>query len=235
MTAVVKHVTYLWQALVTALRMIVTLDREVLTITLTSLRISLLAILLASAAGVPAGFWVGISPFRGRGAVITVLNTLMALPTVVVGLFGYALISRRGPLGPLELLFTPTAMMLGQCVLATPIIMNLTISATQSLDPRVRRTAIVLGANPWQAAATMLSEARFAVIAAIVAGFGRVVGEVGASMMLGGNIKGYTRNLPTAIALETSKGEFGFGLALGIILMSMALGVNALLRFLQNK
>ena len=227
--------TYLWQAVVSAFRLILTLDREILAITLTSLRISLLAILLASVAGVPAGFLVGISSFKGRGVIITALNTLMALPTVVVGLFGYAFISRRGPLGPLELLFTPTAMMLGQWVLATPIIMNLTISATQSLDPRVRRTAIVLGANPWQSAITVLSEARFAVIAAIVAGFGRVIGEVGASMMLGGNIKGYTRNLPTAIALETSKGEFGFGLALGIILMSVALGVNALLHVLQNK
>jgi len=227
--------TYLWQAVVSAFRLILTLDREILAITLTSLRISILAILLASAVGVPAGFLVGISAFTGRGVIITVLNTLMALPTVVVGLFGYAFISRRGPLGPLELLFTPTAMMIGQWVLATPIIMNLTISATQSLDPRVRRTATVLGANPWQSAITVLSEARFALIAAIVAGFGRVIGEVGASMMLGGNIKGYTRNLPTAIALETSKGEFGFGMALGIILMSVALGVNALLHFLQNK
>ena len=226
---------YLWQAVVRAFTLIVTLDREILTITLTSLRISLIAILLASMAGVPAGFTIGMTTFTGRGVIITILNTLMALPTVVVGLFGYALISRRGPFGPLELLFTPTAMIMGQFVLATPIIMSLTLSATQSLDPRVRRTAIVLGATPLQSAITMLSEARFALVAAIVAGFGRVIGEVGASMMLGGNIKGYTRNLPTAIALETSKGEFGFGLALGIILMSVALGVNGLLRFLQSK
>jgi tungstate transport system permease protein len=227
--------TYLWHAVLHAFKLIITLDKEILMITFTSLRISLVAILLASIAGVPAGFIVGITPFKGRGIIITVLNTLMALPTVVVGLFGYAFISRQGPLGPLQLLFTPTAMIMGQWILATPIIMNLTISATQSLDPRVRRTAIILGANAFQSAITVLSEARFALIAAIVAGFGRVIGEVGASMMLGGNIKGYTRNLPTAIALETSKGEFGFGLALGIILMSVALGINALLRFLQRK
>ncbi len=159
----------------------------------------------------------------------------MALPTVVIGLFGYAMLSRQGPAGPLELLFTPTAMVMGQCVLATPIIIALTASATQGVDPRVRRTALVLGASSFQSAMTLLAEARCSLMAAIVAGFGRVIGEVGASMMLGGNIKGFTRNLPTAIALETSKGEFGFGLALGMILMTVALSVNFLLRFLQRK
>jgi tungstate transport system permease protein len=226
---------YCWQAFIHAFKLIVTADSEVLAITLTSLKISTIAIFLASITGVPTGFLIGIAGFKGRSFLITLLNTSMALPTVVIGLFGYAFISRRGPLGPLELLFTPTAMVMGQFVLATPIIMALTISATQSVDPRVRRTAIVLGANAFQSAMTMLSEARFALMAAIIAGFGRVIGEVGASMMLGGNIKGYTRNLPTAIALETSKGEFGFGLALGLILMTVALSVNFLLRVLQSK
>jgi tungstate transport system permease protein len=226
---------YFWQAFIQAFKLIITADSEVLTITLTSLKISTIAIFLASITGVPMGFLIGIAEFKGRSVLITLLNTSMALPTVVIGLFGYAFISRRGPLGPLELLFTPTAMVMGQFVLATPIIMALTISATQGVDPRVRRTAIVLGANAFQSAITMLSEARFALMAAIIAGFGRVIGEVGASMMLGGNIKGYTRNLPTAIALETSKGEFGFGLALGLILMTVALSVNFFLRFLQSK
>jgi len=226
---------YFWRAVIHAFRLIITLDRDVLLITFTSLKISTSAILLASAAGVPVGFLIGISTFKGRGLIITLLNTLMALPTVVIGLFGYAMLSRQGPLGPLELLFTPTAMIMGQFILATPIITALTVSATQGIDPRVRRTAIVLGANSFQSAMTLLAEARFTLIAAIVAGFGRVIGEVGASMMLGGNIKGFTRNLPTAIALETSKGEFGFGLALGIILMTVALSVNFLLRFLQSK
>lgn len=226
---------YFSQAIFEAFRLIATLDSEVLTVTWTSIRISTIAILFASLSGVPVGFLIGISKFKGRGIIITLLNTLMALPTVVIGLFGYSLISRQGPFGSLGLLFTPTAMIMGQFILATPIIMALTISAIQSVDPRVRRTAIVLGANAFQAAMTMFAEARFALMAAMITGFGRVIGEVGASMMLGGNIKGYTRNLPTAIALETSKGEFGFGLALGIILMTVALSVNFFLRFLQSK
>lgn len=226
---------YFWQAIAHAFKLIIALDQEVFRVTLTSLKVSTIAILLASIVGIPVGFLIGISKFKGRGFIITLLNTLMALPTVVIGLFGYALISRQGPFGPLELLFTPTAMIIGQFVLATPIIIALTASATQGVDPRVRQTALVLGANSLQSALTLFAEARFALMAAVVAGFGRVIGEVGASMMLGGNIKGYTRNLPTAIALETSKGEFGFGLALGIILMTVALSVNFLLRFLQSK
>jgi tungstate transport system permease protein len=226
---------YFWQAVVFAFKLIISFDSEVVKITLTSLEISTVAILLASLAGVPVGFVIGIAVFKGRNVIITLLNTLMALPTVVIGLFGYALMSRQGPLGPLALLFTPIAMIIGQFVLAVPIVITLTVSATQSVDPRVRRTAVVLGASAFQSAITMLIEARFAVMTAIISGFGRVIGEVGVSMMLGGNIKDYTRNLPTAIALETSKGEFGFGLALGIILMSVALGVNFLLRFLQSK
>ena len=226
---------YFSQAIIDAIKLIVTLDREVLVISFTSIKVSTVAIIFASFTGVPAGFLIGISKFKGRGVIITILNTLMALPTVVIGLFGYAIVSRQGPLGVLQLLFTPMAMMIGQYVLATPIIMALTISATQSVDPRVRRTAIILGASPFQSALTMVAEARFALMAAIITGFGRIIGEVGASMMLGGNIKDYTRTLSTAIALETSKGEFGFGLALGIILMSIALGVNFLMRFLQSK
>lgn len=226
---------YFGEAFAEALRLILALDSEVLRITLTSIKVSTIAIFFASLSGVPIGFLIGISTFKGRSFIITLLNTLMALPTVVIGLFGYGLISRQGPFGPLALLFTPTAMVMGQYVLAMPTIIALTISASQGVDPRIRRTAIVLGAGPFRSAMTMLSEARFAVIAAIVTGFGRVIGEVGAAMMLGGNIKGYTRSLSTAIALETSKGEFGFGLALGIILMSVALGVNFLLRFLQHK
>ncbi|PIE32865.1 ABC transporter permease [candidate division KSB3 bacterium] len=226
---------YLFQAILEAFHLLIAFDREILFISLTSLKVSTIAILLASVTGVPLGFLIGISSFSGRGIIITLLNTLMALPTVVIGLLGYAMISRQGPLGDLQLLFTPTAMILGQFILATPIIMALTISATQGIDPRVRRTATALGANGFQSALTMLREARFALMAAIIAGFGRVIGEVGASMMLGGNIKGVTRNLSTAIAMETSKGEFGFGLALGLILMAIALSVNFFLRFFQRK
>ncbi|GAK50508.1 ABC-type transport system, permease subunit [Candidatus Moduliflexus flocculans] len=226
---------YLLEAFYEAIHLIFSLDPEVLNIAATSVYVSAIAIVFASVTAVPLGFIVGISQFYGRGTLITLLNTSMAIPTVVIGLLGYALISRQGLLGDWNLLFTPQAMMLGQYILATPMIMALTVSATQGVDPRVRKTAIVLGANSFQSAMTILSEARFALMAAIISGFGRIIGEVGASMMLGGNIKGYTRNLATAIALETSKGEFGFGLALGLILLAIALFINMLLRFLQQK
>jgi len=220
-----------WQAALLVMRF----DAEVYSITFISLKVSTLAILCALAIGLPLGFIIGITDFRGRSLVITVFNTLMAFPTVVVGLLVYALVSSQGVLGPLELLFTPAAMVMGQTVLATPIITALAITATQGIDPKIRTTAIVLGANPLQAGIAIALEARFALVAAVVAGFGRIIGEVGASMMLGGNIRGYTRNIPTAIALETSKGEFSLALALGFILLTVALGINALLRFLQSK
>jgi tungstate transport system permease protein len=218
-----------------AFELILTLDREIVTITFISLNISTIAIICASVTGVPVGFIIGINKFRGRSIVITILNTLMAFPTVVVGLLVYSMVSHKGPLGPLGLLFTPTAMIIGQFILATPIIMALTISATQGIDPKVKSTAMVLGANSFQSGIAIVLEARFAIIAAVIAGFGRIIGEVGASMMLGGNIRGYTRNITTAIALETSKGEFSLGMALGFILLTVALIINFLLRLMQSK
>jgi len=226
---------YLLEGVRHAFELILTLDREIVTITFISLNISTIAIICASVTGVPVGFIIGINKFRGRSIVITILNTLMAFPTVVVGLLVYSMVSHKGPLGPLGLLFTPTAMIIGQFILATPIIMALTISATQGIDPKVKSTAMVLGANSFQSGIAIVLEARFAIIAAVIAGFGRIIGEVGASMMLGGNIRGYTRNITTAIALETSKGEFSLGLALGFILLAVALIINFLLRFLQSK
>ena len=226
---------YLLEGIKQAFELIVTLDKEVFTITLISLNISTIAIIFSSAAGMPLGFMIGVNTFKGKSTVITIFNTLMAFPTVVVGLIVYSMVSNKGLLGPLGLLFTPWAMIIGQFILAVPIITALTISATQNLDPRVRSTATVLGANSFQSGIAIILEARYAIIAAIVAGFGRIIGEVGASMMLGGNIRGYTRNIPTAIALETSKGEFSLGIALGFILLTVALIINFLLRFLQNK
>ena len=226
---------YLLEGLHHAGELILTLDREIFTITFISLKISTIAIVSSSLLAVPLGFMIGINTFRGRGFLITLLNTLMAFPTVVVGLLVYSLVAHNGPLGPMGLLFTPSAMIMGQFILATPIIMSLTASAVQGVDARIRSTATVLGANALQSGIAIVREARFALIAAVVAGFGRIIGEVGASMMLGGNIRGYTRNIPTAIALETSKGEFSLGLALGFILLAVALIVNFLLRFLQQK
>ncbi len=226
---------YLLEGIRQAAMLLVRLDGEVLGITAISLKISSIAILCSSVIAVPLGFAIGIHSFRGKNSIITLLNTLMAFPTVVVGLIVYSMVSHNGPLGPLGLLFTPGAMIIGQFILATPIIMALTISATQGIDDRIRKTATVLGANSFQSACMVVREARFALIAAVVAGFGRIIGEVGSSMMLGGNIRGYTRNIPTAIALETSKGEFSLGIALGVILLGVALVVNYFLRFLQRR
>jgi tungstate transport system permease protein len=159
----------------------------------------------------------------------------MALPTVVVGLLLFGLFSRQGPLGPLGLLFTPWAMIAGQTVLATPIVANLVLAAVTGADNRIIDTALTLGATRLQASIQMLREIRFGVMAAIIAGFGRVIAEVGVAMMLGGNIRNSTRTMTTAIALETSKGEFAFGLALGIILLSVALIMNLFLNILQQR
>lgn len=218
-----------------ACELIFSLDREVFDITLLSLRVSAIATIFASLVGIPIGFIIGTEDFFGKRTLITLFNTLMAFPTVVVGLLLYSLISRQGPLGLLGLLFTPWAMVIGQFVLATPIVVALTISATQGIDPRVRLTALSMGANTFQTARTVLSEARFALISAVIAGFGRIITEVGCALMVGGNIRGYTRIMTTAIALETSKGEFAFSLALGFILLMVAFLVNIFFHWLQGR
>jgi len=201
----------------------------------TSLYTSSTAIVFAGLLGAPVGLWLGLSRFKGRQLLITLLNTLMALPTVVVGLLLFGLFSRQGPLGPLGLLFTPWAMIAGQVVLATPIVANLVLAAVTGADNRIINTALTLGASQFQAACQLLREIRFGVMAAVIAGFGRVIAEVGVAMMLGGNIRNSTRTMTTAIALETSKGEFAFGLALGLVLMMVALMVNLSLNLLQQR
>jgi tungstate transport system permease protein len=226
---------YIFAGFFKACGLIFSLDREVLGIALLSLRVSAMATFLASVAGIPIGFIIGTEVFFGKRILITLFNTLMAFPTVVVGLLLYTLISRQGPLGTLGLLFTPWAMVIGQFILATPIIVALTISATQGIDPRVRLTALSMGANRFQSAWTVLSEARFALISAVIAGFGRVITEVGCALMVGGNIRGYTRTMTTAIALETAKGEFAFSLALGFILLMVAFCVNIFFHWLQGR
>jgi len=228
-------VSYLLDGITTALRLIVNLDTEVTRCTMVSLRVSAIAILLASLVGLPCSFLIGLYDFKGKKALITLFNTMMAIPTVVIGLFVFTFVSRQGPLGVLGLLFTPSAMVIGQFLLATPIIIALSFAAIQGIDPRIKMTAITLGARSHQVVITLLLEARFAIIAAVIAGFGRVIGEVGSAMMLGGNIRGYTRTISTTIALETSKGEFSLGIALGMILLTVALSVNIALRYLQQK
>jgi tungstate transport system permease protein len=226
---------YWGDSLLTAFELILGFDREVRMAVWTSLYTSSCSIVIAALLGVPIGLWLGLNRFRGRQLLIALLNTLMALPTVVVGLLLFGLLSRQGPLGPLGLLFTPLAMIAGQTVLAAPIVANLVLAAVTGADQRIINTALTLGASRLQAATQLLREIRFGVMAAVIAGFGRVIAEVGVAMMLGGNIRNSTRTMTTAIALETSKGEFAFGLALGIVLLSVALIVNLFLNALQQR
>jgi tungstate transport system permease protein len=226
---------YLSDSLVTAVGLIFSFDREVQLTVWTSLYTSSCSIFFAALLGIPAGLWLGTNRFRGRRLMITLLNTLMALPTVVVGLVLFGLFSRQGPLGSLGLLFTPWAMIAGQTVVAIPIVANYVLAAVSGSDPRIMDTVFTLGASRLQAAVQLLKEIRFGVMAAVIAGFGRVIAEVGVAMMLGGNIRGTTRTMTTAIALETSKGEFAFGLALGIVLLGVALFVNLFLNLLQQR
>ncbi len=226
---------YLVKAFYAASTLIISFDPEVFFIVWTSLKVSVWAIFIGAIIGVPLGLQIALRNFRGKGFFLLLVNTLMALPTVVVGIFLYVFLSRQGPLGSLGLLYTPTGIILGEFLLALPIIVNLTISAVQGMDPRLSLTCRSLGASPSQEAWMVLKEARYAVTAAIIAAFGRVIGEVGVAMIIGGNIKGFTRTMTTAIALETSKGEFELALAMGLILLLVALAVNVIFRFLQKE
>ncbi|MFV2081558.1 MAG: ABC transporter permease [bacterium] len=225
---------YLIGALTEALKLIVSFDSEVLSIAFLSLRVAGTATLLAAIFGIPLAYTVATRDFPGKGAVLTLFNTLMALPTVLVGLLGYSFLSRKGPLGFLDLLFTPSGIIIGDLILAFPLIVALTVAAVNSVDERARITAMNLGASRLQVTLTVLMEARYALTAAVINGFGRVIAEVGSAMMLGGNIRGYTRTMTTAIALETSKGEFSLAMALGLLLLILALSINLLFRLLQR-
>ncbi len=226
--------SFLLESFASALRMIGSLAPDLLDAVRTSLSVSAGATVVAALFGIPLGLVVGAVDFPLKRAAVTVLNSLMAVPTVVVGLFVYGFISRQGPLGALGILFTPTAIVVGGTLLATPIVANYAMASARGADARIVPTALTLGAGRLRAAGALVAEIRFGILAAVIAGFGRVVSEVGVAMMLGGNIRGYTRTMTTAIALETSKGEFAFGMALGIVLMTVALGVNVFLNALQR-
>jgi tungstate transport system permease protein len=217
-----------------ALSLLVAGDAEVYGIALLTLRVGLVATFIACALGIPAGYVLGTRPFWGRRAALTVVNTALAFPTVVVGLVLYGLLSRRGPLGGLAWLYTWQAIVLGDVLLALPLAAALSAAAVQGVDPRVRRTALTLGAGSWRTAWMVAREARFALAAVVTAAFGQVVAEVGAAMMVGGNIRGSTRTLTTAVALHTAQGDFGLALALGMILLALALLVNVALQALQG-
>ena len=220
---------------VSAILLVFSLDPEMVTIIGVSLKVSLCSTLVAGLMGVPLGFAIAFGEFSGKRMVITVLNTLLALPTVVIGLFVYAFISRRGVFGLFDLLYTQKAIIIGQIILIIPVVTALTIAAISRIDERYRKTAMTLGANRLQTAWIVFREARFGIVAAIVAAFGRVISEIGISMMLGGNIKGFTRTMTTAMALEYDKGSFILAVALGIVLLGLSFGMNILFHFFQGR
>ncbi|MFO7783034.1 MAG: ABC transporter permease [Thermodesulfobacteriota bacterium] len=226
---------FLIQSLSSALNMIWSLDPEMCFIVYISLYVSFFSTLIASILGVPLGFLIAVNRFRGKRAVITVLNTLLALPTVVIGLFAYAFLSRRGMLGFLGLLYTPKAIVIGQVILILPWVAAFTMTAISRIDERYRDTALTLGATGLSASLAVAREARFGILAAIIAAFGRVIAEIGIAMMLGGNIKGFTRTMTTAMALEHNKGEFVLAVALGIVLLTVSLLMNIVLQLAQGR
>ena len=217
-----------------AFSLIYNLNQELLGIIFLSLKVSGIALIISSIIGVPAGTIIGLRKFPGRGFIITLLNTFMGLPPVVVGLFVYLLLSRSGPLGFMGLLYTPSAMVAAQSILAFPIVASLCHSAIVTVDPIIGQAAITLGATPYQKAITIIKEARYGILSGIIAGLGRVMAEVGAILIVGGNIAGYTRVMTTTIALETDKGNFELALALGIILLTLSLIINVVLHFFQK-
>ena len=227
--------TEIWHGLTRAIELIVSLDPEVMDIAGRSLAISLTSALLASLICIPLGSLIHFNRFPGKRIVINLIQTFFSLPTVAVGLFVFVLFSRAGPLGGLNLLLTPTIMVLGQMILITPILLGLTISAVSGVDKAILDTARSLGASGFQTALVVLREARFAVMAAIIMGFGRAISEVGIALMVGGNIRGFTRVITTTISLETSKGDLELSIALGIILIFIALVINIALNRLQQR
>jgi tungstate transport system permease protein len=225
----------IWQGIVQAVRLILSGDPLVLQITWLSLKVSAAATFLSLIAGIPAGMALALTRFPGRGLLVALVNTGMGLPPVVVGLFVSIFLWRSGPLGVLELLYTPTAIVIAQFVIAAPIVTGLTIAAVQQLNPKLRLQLLALGASRGQLLWLLMREARLPLLAAVMAGFGGVISEVGASMMVGGNLLGHTRVLTTATVLETGKGNFDIAIALSVILLVLVFGVNYLLTWIQQR
>ena len=225
----------IFEGITTALALITSLDSEVLAITLLSLKISCSATLVSLVIGLPVGTLLALADFPGRRLIISSVNTGMGLPPVVVGLFVTIFLWRNGPLGFLEILYTPSAMILAQAVIATPIVTGITIASIQSLPANLKLQVRALGATRCQTVWILIREARLPLLAAVMAGFGGVISEVGASIMVGGNIKGQTRVLTTATVMETGKGNFDVAIALSLILLILAFGVNYLLTVIQQR
>lgn len=225
----------LFEGITTALKLLASLDDEVIAITLLSLKISCSATFISLFIGLPVGTLLALANFPGRRFIISTVNTGMGLPPVVVGLFVTIFLWRNGPFGFFEILYTPLAMILAQAVIATPIVTGITIASIQSLPANLKLQVRALGATRFQTVCILIREARLPLLAAVMAGFGGVISEVGASIMVGGNIKGQTRVLTTATVMETGKGNFDVAIALSLILLALAFGVNYLLTIIQQK
>lgn len=225
----------IWQGLTRALELIFTLDPEVMEIAGRSLTISVTSTILASLICLPLGSLIHFRNFPGKRFLVSIIQTFFSVPTVAIGLFVFVLFSRAGPLGGLDLMFTPAIMVIGQVILITPVMLGLIISALSGVDRAILDTAMSLGASDFQASVVALREARYAVLAAVIMGFGRAISEIGIALMVGGNIKGFTRVITTAISLETSRGDLELAIALGIILISIALVINIILNRVQQR
>jgi tungstate transport system permease protein len=222
-------------AILQAVELIIERDPELIGITRLSLYVSLTATLIASLISIPIGGIIYFYEFRGKRTLINLIQTLYSVPTVLVGLFLFILISQQGPFGFLNLLFTPTGMIIGQTLLILPILIGFTITALVGVSIQIRELAISLGASTYQTIITIIKEARYAIMSAVILGFGRAISEVGVAILIGGNIRGFTRNFTTAISLETSRGNLVLSIALGFILLSLALLINLVLNYLQGK
>ncbi|MBI2087221.1 MAG: ABC transporter permease [Deltaproteobacteria bacterium] len=225
----------LWQGITEAIRLLLSGDPEIFSIVLLSLRVSLTATVTSLILGVPAGMALALSQFRGRRFLISLVNVGMGIPPVVVGLMVAILLWRSGPLGFLGIMYTPLAIIIAQTLIAFPIVTGLTLAAVQQLNPKVRLQIMALGASRWQMLWILVREARLSILAAAMAGFGGVISEVGASMMVGGNLLGQTRVLTTATVLETSKGNFDVALALSTILFALAYMITLALTVVQQR
>ncbi|HQM43675.1 MAG: ABC transporter permease [Smithellaceae bacterium] len=223
------------QGIVKAFHLLISLDPEVIGITWLSLKISGTATFISLFIGVSIGVAVALNDFFGKRLAISIINTGMGLPPVVVGLFVTIMIWRSGPFGFLEILYTPTAMIIAQAIIATPIVMGISLAAIQNLPPNLRLQILSLGASRLQMVWVLIKESRLPLLAAVMAGFGGVISEIGASIMVGGNIKGYSRVLTTATVMETGKGNFDLAIALGVILLILAFTINFILTQIQQR
>ena len=226
---------FLAESFKTALSLIIDLNAELLGIILLSLKVSGSALIIATLIGLPLASLLGFKRFRLKGLIISLLHTFMGLPPVVVGLLVYLLLSRSGPLGFLALLYSPSAMIIAQSILALPIVAALSHAAIVGVNPVITQASLTLGATPYQVSMTIIREARYGIMSGIIAAFGRVMAEVGAILIVGGNIAGFTRVMTTTIALETDKGNFELALALGIILLTISLVINSAVHIVQQK